>query len=70
MVATLVRTIFEQPDHDGVWDQHTRVVDQLGGRFDDAAAMLADAAEDPARVFHLPGRALCATRRSDISPTQ
>jgi putative transposase len=46
MVATLVRTIFEQPDHDSVWAQHARVVDQLSGRFDDAAAMLADAAED------------------------
>ena len=46
MVATLVRTIFEQPDHDSVWDQHARVVDQLSGRFDDAAGMLADAAED------------------------
>jgi hypothetical protein len=46
MVATLVRTIFEQPDHDSVWAQHARVVDQLTGRFDDAANMLADAAED------------------------
>jgi len=46
MVATLVRTIFEQPDHDSVWDQHARVVDLLAGRFDAAAAMLADAAED------------------------
>ena len=46
MVATLVRTIFEQPDHDSVWAQHARVVDQLAGRFDDAALMLADAAED------------------------
>jgi transposase-like protein len=45
MVATLVRTIFEQPDHDSVWAQHARVVDQLAGRFDDAA-VLADAAED------------------------
>ena len=46
MVATLVRTIFEQPDHDSVWAQHTRVVDQLTGRFDDAATMLLDAADD------------------------
>jgi hypothetical protein len=46
MVATLVRTIFEQPDHDSVWAQHARVVDQLAGRFDDAALMLADAADD------------------------
>ena len=46
MVATLVRTIFEQPDHDSVWAQHARVVDQLTGRFDDAAVMLLDAADD------------------------
>jgi len=46
MVATLVRTIFEQPDHDSVWAQHARVVDQLAGRFPEAARMLADAAED------------------------
>jgi putative transposase len=46
MVATLVRTIFEQPDHDSVWAQHERVVEQLAGRFDDAAAMLIDAGPD------------------------
>ncbi len=46
MVATLVRTIFEQPDHDSVWAQHTRVVEQLCGRFDDAATMLVDAGSD------------------------
>jgi transposase-like protein len=46
MVATLVRTIFEQPDHDSVWAQHARVVDQLAGRFPEAAMMLAGAAED------------------------
>ena len=46
MVATLVRTIFEQPDHASVWSQHERVVEQLMGRFDDAATMLMDAAPD------------------------
>jgi transposase-like protein len=46
MVATLVRTIFEQPDHDSVWAQHARVVEQLSARFPEAAAMLANAAED------------------------
>jgi putative transposase len=46
MVATLVRTIFEQPDAEQVWAQHARVVDQLESRFPDAAAMLVDAAPD------------------------
>ena len=45
MVATLVRTIFEQPDATQVWAQHARVVDQLEDRFADAAAMLIDAAD-------------------------
>ena len=46
MVATLVRTIFEQPDAASVWAQHARVVEQLTERFPDAAAHLADAATD------------------------
>lgn len=29
MVATMVRTIFAQPDPDSVWAQHRRVVDHL-----------------------------------------
>jgi putative transposase len=46
MVATLVRSIFEQPDADTTWAQHARVVEQLEERFADAAAMLVDAAPD------------------------
>ena len=46
MVATLVRTIFEQPDAEQVWAQHARVVTQLQGRFAEAAAMLVDAGGD------------------------
>jgi transposase-like protein len=46
MVATLVRSIFEQPDADTTWAQHARVVAQLEERFADAAVMLVDAAPD------------------------
>jgi putative transposase len=65
MVATLVRTIFEQPDHDSVWAQHARVVDQLGGRFDDAANMLADAAEDLLAFSTFPAEHWSAVRSNN-----
>jgi transposase-like protein len=46
MVATLVRTIFEQPDGEQVWAQHARVVEQLRHRFAEPAGMLVDMAPD------------------------
>ncbi len=46
MVATLVRSIFAQPDRNEVLAQHQRVVAQLAKRFPEAAAMLAEAAEE------------------------
>ncbi len=46
LVATLVRTIFAQPDAEQTWAQHARVVDQLHEKFVDAASMLADAGPD------------------------
>jgi putative transposase len=65
MVATLVRTIFEQPDHDSVWDQHARVVDQLTSRFADAATMLADAAEDLLAFSTFPAEHWSAIRSNN-----
>ena len=42
-VATMVRTIFAQPDADSVREQHQRIVAQLEGRFPEAAALLDEA---------------------------
>lgn len=47
MVATLVRSIFEQPDHDSTWSQLDDVVTKLSDAgFDDAANKVLDAAEE------------------------
>lgn len=46
LVATLVRSIFAQPDQAAVWAQHARMVEQLEERFPDAARLLADAGPD------------------------
>src|SRR5438094_4238206 len=45
-VATMVRTIFAQPDADTVHQQYRRIVDQLATRFPEAAALLEDTAPD------------------------
>src|SRR5437867_2831992 len=45
-VATLVRSIFAQPDRDAVVAQFDRVVEQLNERFPAAAEMLSDAGPD------------------------
>jgi transposase-like protein len=45
-VATMVRTIFAQPDAATVHEQHRRIVDQLERRFPEAAALLEEAAPD------------------------
>ncbi|MGH3610899.1 MAG: IS256 family transposase, partial [Pseudonocardiaceae bacterium] len=47
MVATLVRSIFEQPDRDTTWAQLGDVIDKLTSTgFADAATFVLDAAED------------------------
>ena len=46
LVAPLVRSIFEQPDQDSAWAQHARIVEQLTGRFDAAAELLAEAGHE------------------------
>jgi len=46
MVATLIRTVFAQPDATSTWAQLQRVVQQLEERFPEAAHMLADASHD------------------------
>jgi transposase-like protein len=45
-VATMVRTIFAQPDAGTVREQHARIVDQLADRFPEAAALLDEARDD------------------------
>jgi transposase-like protein len=45
-VATLVRSIFMQPDADAVWAQFHRVIEQLEERFPAAAEVLADAGDE------------------------
>jgi putative transposase len=45
-VATMVRTIFAQPDAQTVHEQHRRIVDQLRARFPEAATFLDEAAPD------------------------
>jgi putative transposase len=45
-VATMVRTIFAQPDAATVHEQHARIVAQLETRFPEAAALLDDAGPD------------------------
>jgi transposase-like protein len=45
-VATMVRTIFAQPDAGTVREQHARIVDQLQTRFPEAAAVLDEAGPD------------------------
>lgn len=46
LVATVVRSIFAQPDADSVRTQHDHVVDQLDAKFPEAARLLAQAEDE------------------------
>jgi transposase-like protein len=54
MVASLVRSIFEQPDAYAVWAQHGRIVAELAGRFPAAVDLLAEAAPGPLTCTAFP----------------
>ena len=45
-MATLVRSIYAQPDRDTTYAQYRQVVDHLQGRFPEAAELLAEAQEE------------------------
>ena len=53
-VATMVRSIFAQPDAETVHDQRARVVSQLEERFPEAAALLEEAGPDILAFTHFP----------------
>jgi len=54
LVATTVRTIYQQPSAEEVHAQHACVVEQLEHRFPEAAALLAEAAPDILAFTALP----------------
>jgi len=70
-VATMVRTIFAQPDTNTIHEQHRRIVDQLETRFTEAAALLDEAAPDllASRFRRSTGGSCGATTRSN-APTR
>ena len=53
-VATMVRTIFAQPDAATVHEQHARIVDQLETRFPEAADAPGRGRARPARLHRFP----------------
>ena len=53
-VATMVRSIYQQPSADEVHIQHGKVVEQLAQRFPQAASMLDEAGADVLAFTHFP----------------
>jgi putative transposase len=54
LVATLVRSIFAQPDQQAAWERHGQVVQQLQQRFPQAAELLAEAGTEILAYADLP----------------
>ena len=54
-VATMVRTIYQQPSPQEVHSQLERVVDQLSERFPQASSMLEEAGADVLAFTGFPG---------------
>ena len=70
MIATLVRSIFEQPDRDATWSQLSVVIDRLTqAGFCDLANDVLDAADDILAFSRLPRRALAPEIRSTTAWT-
>ena len=57
-VATMVRTIYQQPSPQEVHSQFEKVVEQLAERFPQASSMLAEDGSRRAGVHGLPRRSL------------
>ena len=53
-IATIVRTVFAQPDRASPLAQLRKIVDGLRGRYPRAASLLEEAAEDILAYRHLP----------------
>ena len=61
-MTTLVRSIYTQPDRDSTYTQFRYVVDQLEGRFPQAAELLADAQEELLAFTAFPKGRECSGR--------
>jgi len=70
LVATLVRTIFAQPDAELTRAQHARVVEQLEPRWPEAARLLGRRRRGPARLDGLAQGALATEQIWSNNPQE
>jgi transposase-like protein len=68
-VATMVRTIFAQPDAETVHEQQRRIVDQLETRFPQAPAPARRGGRRSARLHRLPEGALAPSLEQQLART-